>query len=552
MRIKLTILLIFFSAAVLFAQDKPADLKALELFIEGKTLELQDNYLLAIEKYKQALKIEKAPGIYYTLSKLYYNVSQYNKSLETGLEALKLDPENVTYKENVSDIYIILNDYKSALKYLQEVAQKKPDDISILYNVGRLYEAEKQPSEALKYYNRITDDYQYDETVLLRMIEIYNGYKDYANAAATMEKLLTLNPTDINIKYSIAASYLKIPDYDNALRIYDDILEQNPKNREVQTEVIKIYFRQNRTDAAFQKFGQLLDKDTVDFETKLGIALAFFDASQQDSSALPVAKSILETLKQSYPEQWTPDYYLALLDIKDDNTLLAEQKMKDILAIADTSIEAHVSVGFFYYERNRLDEALTIFKNGVEKFPSDFRLNFLSGSTYYRLGKQKESLPFLQKALVLNPSDINTISTLGIIYDNLFMDSECEKLYEEAFKYHPDNILLLNNYAYHLAERGKKLDKALELSKRAVEQEPENSSYLDTYGWVFYKMKDYKNAKIYIEKAVRIGANAVLYDHLGDIYHGMEEIPKALKYWNLALELDPENKDIKFKIEKYK
>jgi tetratricopeptide (TPR) repeat protein len=65
-------------------------------------------------------------------------------------------------------------------------------------------------------------------------------------------------------------------------------------------------------------------------------------------------------------------------------------------------------------------------------------------------------------------------------------------------------------------------------------------------------MKDYKNAKIYIEKAVRLGANAVLCEHLGDVYEGMEDIPKALRWWNEGLKLDPENKDLKYKIEKYK
>lgn len=552
MRINILIILIFLAITAVFAQDKPADPKALQLFIEGKTFELQNNYLGAIGKYNDALKIEKAGGIYYTLSRLYYEVSQYQKALETGLSAVKMDPENLSYKENVSDIYIILNDYKSALKYLQEVAAKKPDDISTLYNVGRLYEAVKQPSEALKYYNKITDDYQYDETVLSRMLDIYNGYKDYANAAATLEKMLVLNPTDINIKYSIAAAYLKLPDYDNALKVYEDILAQNPKNRDVQTEVIKIYFRQNRNDEAFQKFGMLLDKDTVDFETKLGVALAFFDASQQDSTALPVARSILETLQQSYPHQWMPEYYLALLDSKSDISAVSEQKMKDILARADTSLEAHVQVGFFYYERNQLNDALVIFQNGVEKFPADFRLNYLTGNTYYRLGKLKESLPYLEKALQINPQDINSLSTLGIVYDDLLMDNECDKLYESAFKYYPDNVLLLNNYAYHLAQRGIKLDKALELSRKTVEAEPQNSSYLDTYGWIFYKLKDYKNAKKYIEKAVEIGANAVLYEHLGDIYIGLDDVPKAIKYYRQGLELDPENSDLKYKIEKYK
>ncbi len=534
------------------AQDSPVHPKALEAFIDAKTYELQDNYVAAFQKYYEALSIEKAPGIYFALSKLYYYVSQYPKALETGLEALKLSPQNTGYKDHIADVYIMLNDYRNALKYLKEISEARPDDINILYNIGRMYEALKQPSEAIKYYQKITDEYEYDETVLQRMIEIYEGYKDYANSAAAMEKLLSMNPADINLKYTAAATYLKIPDYDNAIRIYEDILATNPNNREIQTEMIKIYFRQHRTDLAFEKFGKLTEKDSIDYETKMGIALSFFDAAQEDPDAIGVAKSILENVQSSYPGQWMPNYYIALINSRENNAPIPEEKIKSILEqAADTSAEAYIQVGFYYYEQNKLDEALNIFSKGASLFTEDFRLNFLSGNTLYRLGKQKESLPYLEKALDVFPSDLNTLSTLGIIYDNLNMDAECEKLYEQAFKYHPDNILLLNNYAYHLSERGIKLKEALEMSKKTIEKEPENASYLDTYGWICYKLKDYDNAEKYIKKAVNLGGNAVLYDHLADVYEAKGEIVTALKYWKKALELDPENKDIIYKIEKY-
>jgi tetratricopeptide (TPR) repeat protein len=553
------ILILAFSSSLypqvndLLKEEKPENPKALEAFIEGKTFELQDNYIAAFQKYYQALSIEKAPGIYYTLSRLYYNLSQYKKALETGLEALKLAPGSLDYKENLSDIYIMLNDYRSARKYLLEIAEKKPDDINILYNIGRMYEADKQPSEAIKYYEKITEDYEYDEIVLQRMIEIYEGYKDYANSAAAMEKLLSMNPSDINLKYTIAATYLKIPDYDNALRMYDEILNTDPNNREVQTEMIKIYFRQHRTDLAFEKFGKLMDMDTVNYDTKMNVALSFFDAAQGDPEALGVAKSILENVVSAYPGQWMPKFYLALADSRQNNSNIPEEKINAVLAeAADTSAEAYIQVGFYYYEENKLDYASILFKKGVSLFSEDFRLNFLSGNTLYRLGREKESLPYLEKALKLSPQDLNTISTLGIIYDNLNMDTECESLYEQAFKYYPDNILLLNNYAYHLAERGIKLKEAEQMSKKTIEKEPENASYLDTYGWICFKLKDYKNAEKYIKKAISFGSNAVILEHLGDIYEAMEEIPKALKAWKQALELDPDNKDIIYKIEKYK
>jgi len=537
--------------AGLNAQDKPADPKALELFIDAKTLELKDNYLAAIAKYNEALKIEKAPGIYFALSKLYSNVTQHQKALEYGLEALRLSPDNLDYKENVSDTYIILGDYNNAIKYLKEISEKRPDDINILYNVGRVYEALKQPSEAIKYYEKITENYQYDETVLLRMADIYESYGDYANTAATLEKLLTLNPTDLNLKYSAAAAYVKVPDYDNALRIYEEILSTNPNNRDVQTEVIKLYFRQNRNNEAFEKYSKLIKKDSIDFASKMDIAIAFMQASAEDKEALSVSRSILQNLHDSYPNEWMPEYYLAYIDAR-DNPDAAEKKFRELLSRVDTSAELYIQVGFYYYEQNKFSPAADIFKSGTAKFPVDFRLNYLAGNSLYRLGDNRNALPYLEKALELSPSDLNVLSNLGLIYDDLQMDDQCDKLYEKALRLYPDNILMLNNYAYHLSERGIKLKEALEMSKKTIEKEPNNSSYLDTYGWILFKLKDYKNAAIYIEKAVSIRKDDTLLEHLGDVYEGMQENVKALKYWNEALQLNPNNENVKSKINKYK
>lgn len=533
-----------------YSQDYPSNPRAVELFIEGKTYELQDNYLAAINKYLQALKLEKAGGIYYALSRLHSNISQYNKALEYVLEALKIQPENLLYKEHAADTYIILGDYLNALELLKEISYRKPDDINILYNIGRMYEALRQPSEALKYYENITENYQYDETVLNRMIGIYESYRDYMNAAATIEKMLTLNPTDLQLRYSAAAAYIKIPDYDKAIKIYEDILKTNPGNTEVQTEIMKLYFRSHRNNEAFEKYSKLIEKDSLDFMSKMNIAIAFFQASSEDKEALNVSKSILETMKETYPQHWMPVFYLAYINSREDKEN-SERIFTDLLQKHDTSAELYVQIGFYYYEQNKLQQAIEIFSKGADRFGGDFRLNYLTGNTYYRTGRNREALPYLEKALEISPSDLNVLSNLGLVYDDLKMYEECDRLYEQALRYHPENNLLLNNYAYHLAERGERLKEAEEMSRKTIEREPENASYLDTYGWILYKLKDYKNALKYIEKAVKLSRNETLLDHLGDVYEALGEIVKALKAWKEALQLDSENESIKNKIKKY-
>jgi Flp pilus assembly protein TadD len=126
-------------------------------------------------------------------------------------------------------------------------------------------------------------------------------------------------------------------------------------------------------------------------------------------------------------------------------------------------------------------------------------------------------------------------------------------MYEKALKINPDDPFILNNYAYNLSVRGIKLSKALQMAKRAIQKDPKNANFLDTIGWIYYKLGDYEFAKDYIARSLEVNANsAVVNDHLGDVYNAMKDIANALKYWQKAYELSPNSQNIKEKIEKFK
>ena len=105
-----------------------------------------------------------------------------------------------------------------------------------------------------------------------------------------------------------------------------------------------------------------------------------------------------------------------------------------------------------------------------------------------------------------------------------------------------------NNYAYSLVERNKELDKALEYAKKAIELEPKNPSYLDTIGWVYYKLDDLKRAKKFIEQSIEIKSdNSIVLEHLGDILMKSNDRDNAFIYYKKAYEYDKGNKRLRKK-----
>ena len=96
----------------------------------------------------------------------------------------------------------------------------------------------------------------------------------------------------------------------------------------------------------------------------------------------------------------------------------------------------------------------------------------------------------------------------------------------------PDNVLVLNNYAYYLSLKNEDLDKALRMSARAVELEPKNATYLDTYAWVLYMKTDYVEAEKQMKKAFKLmdAPDAVYYEHYAEIIQKLGREKEALEY----------------------
>ena len=126
--------------------------------------------------------------------------------------------------------------------------------------------------------------------------------------------------------------------------------------------------------------------------------------------------------------------------------------------------------------------------------------------------------------------------------------------FELALSLSTDSAMLANNYAYFTAVYGGDIDRAEVLSKSAIESDPENPVYLDTYAYILFKQGKYPEAKEYMDKALteseknETDISAEYYEHYGDILSALGQTDKALEMWRKALSIDPERSILKDKI----
>ena len=112
----------------------------------------------------------------------------------------------------------------------------------------------------------------------------------------------------------------------------------------------------------------------------------------------------------------------------------------------------------------------------------------------------------------------NTKHNLALIYDSNGEWEESDKLYMELISSDTTDAQAFNNFAYTLVERDKDVEFALELAQNAIRLEPKSAAYLDTIGWIYFKMNEYDEALYYIRESLSIdSSNLIIQDHLNQV-----------------------------------
>jgi tetratricopeptide (TPR) repeat protein len=542
----------FVSLSQAFSQQKDTAISfskdALSNFIDGTVSELRNENEIALNYFNNSLKFENSAGIHFVLSKVYYKLFRYQEALLEAHSALKLSPDNIEYLNYLGKIYYALKNYDEVIKTYELILKIDSLNVNALYSLGRVYEEINKPSKAIVYYEKVIDEYGFDIEVLRRMYTIYLGFKDYQKCIEILKYALLLDPYNQYFKQMLADIYTLVNNNEAAIKIYEDLLRLNPSDKNIKTELVKAYFKLNEIEKGFRNFAKTLDKDSLSYSEKLQIAELYYSLIQQDKSIEPVARNIFIYLQNQYPYESLPYLYLGTLEIS-DSFIIAKQYFDKAIQLSDTNKEICLQIVNTYFTANYNAEALSILKRIYYKYSNDFNINYLYGLVLQRLGEVSESLNYYLKALEKEPDNIPLLSTIAMVYNSLKKYEESDAIHERALEIDPDNPLILNNYAYNLSLRGVNLVKALAMAKKAIEKEPNSASFLDTFGWILYKMRDFINARIYIEKSLSINPqNWVVLDHYGDILLALGYREEAKEAWSKALKINPNNEEIKNKI----
>ena len=216
---------------------------------------------------------------------------------------------------------------------------------------------------------------------------------------------------------------------------------------------------------------------------------------------------------------------------------------------------------FYYWNRKKKEaEIMLIQKNKKESLKfivSEFKkikepnnkMIFDLANFYKRSKDYKTAIKYYSK-VIENFSENSEIKSdllyrRGGSYERSGDFINADKDLLESLSINPNDAYVLNYLAYSWLERDYKIEEAMEMLKTAYEAENDDPYIIDSIGWAYYLIDDYKEAEKYLKRAVEMMPyDPIVNDHYGDILWKLDRKIQARYFWKNVLKMDDVEKEM--------
>ncbi len=499
----------------------------------------------AARLFEKCIEIDKTRTVpYFELAQIYSAAGMGEASLKYASAAARLEPGNYWYQLACGSLFTQYQQKDSALVYFTRALKADNRAIEVNSILAGLY-AEKGEAEKADSLFRVLDNHgSLTDDMFLMMISGLIMKGEMEEAARRTEKLIVKQPGEMRYKALLADIYFEEGKQEKSDSIYKDIIEKNPDDIETQLLFMMNLVYKKEYSGITGFLNNVFESEVVERERKVAVAGRLLsDTAYVKENTISLEKSLL-ILEKKYPQ--------------DEEILSMRPTMFESVGRTDDAIARYAELqttikpGFYFSER------LILLYAEKREYRKLFNLasvysrennRSIIGKVYYAIAAMelKEydvADGELKKALILagnnNELKVQVLSMMGDLKYRMKDADSSYGFYEEALKISPEEPLILNNYAYFLAEGERDLKKALKMAELVMEKEGDNDTYIDTYAWVLFKLGRYREAyrammRIFSRENER---DPEILEHMGYIEKAMDNCKEAVVYWRSAMEMD--------------
>ena len=500
-------------------------------FAAGFIHEMNDEAEAALEEYYQsALEDPSNEELVLEVSRRFLQNKQPEKALDLLRRCAPLPGASAAVLARLGAVYSQLGKYDQAISADRAAIKRDAASLAGYQNLFLAYAQAKRDQDALKALDEAAGQRDVSAEFLVGLAELYGNFalqapalKDKCNARGlqVLERAAKLNPPAPALRLRLADGFNSLGQTSRAAAIYLELLKDLPDvplfRERVHAKLATIYLRGSDADRATEQLEAILRDDPTNPQVYYYLGRIAYENKKASDAVEFLRKAIL--LSPDFREAY---FYLAAAQLAANQTSDAIATLDKARQKTPGNFDLELWTGLAYSEQKAFPEALRHFTEAevIAKATDPARLNhefyFQIGAACERTGDYAQAARHFQKCLELKPDWPDALNYLG----------------------------------YMWAERGTNLNQALQLLEKAVKAEPTNGAYLDSLGWVLFRLGQTEQALSNVLKAIELSSqpDPTEYDHLGDIYAALQQPDKAREAWSKSVSIEP-NDEIRKKLD---
>jgi tetratricopeptide (TPR) repeat protein len=476
----------------------------------------------------------------YELAAIYSDQKKYGDALFFARNAASLDPSNEWYQLLLADTYEKLGKLQEAEATYDKLIKQHPNRPDFLFGKAEVLLYQNKLQEAINTYDLVEKQIGVSRELCQQKQRLYLKLGKVEAAANELEKLISSNPTDIT-SYSLLVELYQVNNMpEKAMQVIRRMKEVDPDNPYISLALSEQYRSEGKKEESFNELKNAFRSNQLGSDMKIRILTSYLPMINQDKEMLDQALELSNILSEVHTTEAAPQaVYGDFLAINKQNEKARDQ-YRVAINLDKKNLQAWQQLLLIESELSDFEAMEKEATEALEYFSDQSVLYLFKGIAQIQNKKESEAVKTLtsgSKLVVDNDAQlIEFYSNLGDANNKLKNYPESDKYYDKALKIDPNNVYVLNNFAYYLSLRNEQLEKAAEMSKKSNELSPNNASFLDTYAWVLYKQGKYADALVWMDKAMAAGAegNGTILEHYGDALFKLGKETEALNYWQRA------------------
>jgi tetratricopeptide (TPR) repeat protein len=512
-----------------------------------RALDLQDDgeAQKALEAFERVLNID--PGEVDLATRVAYLLTEqgdYPRAIDILKDAVKAQPKEPGPYLQLAYIYAkYLKKMDPAIRYAREAIKLAPDDIAGYQRLAEVQLADRDRRGALKTLDRAAEVETNDPSFWTQLGKLYLALltqsdknpkpADQEKVNSVFRKAIELAPSDASVLKDAADYFAASQQIQEAIPLYLRVLELQPNDANAREKLATGFMLTNQRGKAIEMLQEIIQQHPEKYQTYelLGRVL------EEEAKSLAEKKKTNEA-KSEYAKA------------------VANYEQSLLINPAQPDNYVHLAELLLFNLREN-EHAVKVLKEARRRYPNVPQLTYLLAVALREADHAQESVATFAEALHEGTAQgaemINGrfYFEYGAAAERAGLYDKAAELFKQSIDEDPANAAEAYNYlGFMWADQGTHLDEAEDYIKRALAVDPDNGAYLDSLGWVHYRSGQYEQALpelLNAAEAIKTD-DPVVFEHIGDTYSAMNQTPKALEYWEKALALDKTNKKLAAKI----